>query len=331
MRKRSLLRRSGLAAFAALAAGLSAAPAPAAEGPWAPSRPIRFVVPFPPGGANDIVARQLAVRLSEQLGQQVVVDNRGGANAIIGTEVVVRAAPDGHTILIIPAGHAINPQVQKKLPYDSVNDFAPIGLIGNGAYVLVTSPATPARNVAELVAWLKARPGQVNFASSGVGNLTHLAAELFKLTAGVDVAHVAYKGGAQAMTDVMGGQVAMFFSTVAVAAPQIRGGKVRAQGVTTARRSQALPDVPTIAEGGVPGYEVDGWYGLLAPRGTPRPVIERFNRELSAAMAPAEMKERLLASGVEANPGPPEALRAVIERDIAKWAKVFKAAALRIE
>jgi len=273
----------------------------------------------------------LGQRMAERLGQQVVIDNRGGANAIIGTELAARATPDGYTMLIVPAGHAINPSVQKKLPFDSIRDFASIGLIGSGAYVLIVHPGVPARGITELIAWAKTRRGQVNFASSGVGNLTHLAAELFKAAAGVEMTHVVYKGGGPALVDVMAGQVALFFATVASSGQQIRAGKVRALAVTTGRRSQAMPELPTIAEAGVPGYEVDGWYGLLAPRGTPQVAIARLNRELVAVVSETDMRERLLANGVEANPGAPEAFIALIERDIAKWDRVVKQAGLKPE
>jgi len=316
-------------AFAALCVASMAAGQVAAQ--TYPVRPVRLVVPFPPGGANDVVGRMIAIRLAERLGQQIVVDNRGGANAIIGTEVVARAAPDGYTILIVPAGHSITPSVQSKMPYDSVKDFAAIGLIGNGAYVLVAHSSVPARNAGELVSWLKGRAGQVNFASSGVGNLTHLAAELFRATTGVQMTHVAYKGGGPALTDLMSGQVSLFFATIAASVQFIKAGRIRALGVTTARRAQALPDLPTIAESGVPGYEVDGWYGLLAPRATPPAVVARLNRELGVVLAADEMRDRLIAAGVEARPSAPQEFSALIERDIRKWAKLVREAGIKIE
>jgi tripartite-type tricarboxylate transporter receptor subunit TctC len=323
MKRRSIQAARLLAALLAVCAGAAAQDYP--------TKPIRLVVPFPPGGANDIIGRIVALRLSERLGQQVVVDNRGGANAIIGTEIVARANPDGYTILIVPAGHSINPSVQARLPYDSVKDFSAIGLIGSGAYVLVANNAVPARTAGELVTWLKARPGQVNFASSGVGNLTHLAAELFQSMTGTRMTHVVYKGGGPAVTDVMSGQVSLFFATVAGSAQFIRSGKLRAIGATTARRAAALPDVPTLGETGVPGYEVDGWYGLLAPRAMPAPVIGRLSRELSAVLAPDDMRERLMAVGVEARPSTPQEFVALIQRDIGKWVKLVKQTGLRLD
>lgn len=298
---------------------------------WQPNRPVRFIVPFPPGGAVDVIGRIVASRLPERLGQQVVVDNRGGANAIIGTEITAKAAPDGHTILIVPAGHAITPSVTRKLPYDTLKDFAAIGLIGNGAYVLVVNPELPAKTVSEFVALAKARPGQLNYASTGHGNATHLAGELFKVLAGIDMVGVNYKGGGPALTDVIGGQISAFFSGVASGSAQIKAGRVRALGVTTARRTAALPDVPTIAEAGVPGYEVDGWYGLLAPKATPAAVINRFNVELAALVASAEMKERLLAAGIDARASSPAEFHDRIARDITRWSEVVKKARIAVE
>ena len=248
-----------------------------AQAQWSPNRPVRLIAPFPPGGAVDVIGRIVSSRLPERLGQQVVVDNRGGANAIIGTEIAAKAAPDGHTILIVPVGHSITPSVTRKLPYDTLKDFAPIGLIGNGAYVLVVNQGVAARSVSEFVTLLKSRPGQLNYALTGHGNATHLAAELFKVLTGVDMVGINYKGGGPALTDLIGGQISAFFSGVASGAAQIKGGKIRALGVTTARRTAALPEVPTIAEAGVPGYEVDGWYGLLAPAATPAAVSTLLN------------------------------------------------------
>ena len=302
-----------------------------ADAQWSPNRPVRLIVPFPPGGAVDVIGRIVAARLPERLGQQVVVDNRGGANAIIGTDLAAKAVPDGHTILIVPAGHAITPSVMRKLPYDTLKDFAAIGLIGNGAYVLVVNPAVPAKTVSEFVALAKARPGQLNYAYTGHGNATHLSGELFKVLAGIDMVGIVYKGGGPALTDVIGGQVPAFFSGVASGAAQIRAGKLRALGVTTSRRSAALPDVPTIAEAGVPGYEVDGWYGLLAPKGTPAAVIRRFNAELAAVTSLAETRERLLAAGVDARASSPAEFHDRIALDITRWAEVVKKARIAIE
>lgn len=242
-----------------------------------PSRPVRLVVPYPPGGANDIVARLLAPKMGERLGQNVVIDNRGGGNTLIGSEIVAKSAPSGYTILIVAAGHAINPSLYAKLPYDTARDFAPIALIGDGAYVLVAHPSAGMVSSADLIALAKSKPGKIAYASSSIGNLTHLAAELFNSLAGIKMLHVPYKGGNPAMTDLLGGRISVFFSTVAVARPHLQSGKIKGLGVTTAKRTPALPNVPTIAESGLPGYEVSGWYGLVAPTATPKAAIVRLH------------------------------------------------------
>jgi tripartite-type tricarboxylate transporter receptor subunit TctC len=296
-----------------------------------PVKPVRLIVPFPPGGAVDVIGRIVTSRLPERLGQQVVVDNRGGANAIIGTDLAAKAAPDGHTILIVPAGHSITPSVMRKLPYDTLKDFAAIGLIGNGAYVLVVNPGVAAKTVGEFIALAKARPGQLNYAYTGHGNATHLAGELFKVLAGIDMVGIVYKGGGPALIDVIGGQVPAFFSGVASGAAQIKAGKLRALGVTTAQRSAALPDVPSIAEAGVAGYEVDGWYGLLAPKATPAAVIRRLNTELAAVLSMDEIRERLLAAGVDARASSPAEFHARIARDIIRWSEIVKTARIAVE
>jgi tripartite-type tricarboxylate transporter receptor subunit TctC len=313
----------------AVFAGVVALPAHAAE--WAPKRPVRLIVPFPPGGAVDSIARIVAVALPERLGQQVVVDNRAGANAIIGSELVARAVPDGQTILIVPNAHAITPSVTRKLPYDTVKDFAPIGLVGNGAYVLVVAPSLPAKSVNDFVGLAKARPGQLSYAFTGHGNATHLAGELFKLLGAVDLLAVNYKGGGPAITDVIGGHVTAFFAGTSSSTPHIKAGRLRALGVTTTRRSAALPDVPTIAESGLAGYEVDGWYGILAPAATPAAVIARFNRELAQVLSATETKDRLLAVGIEASASTPAEFRDRIARDMARWAEVVKKARIPVE
>lgn len=295
-----------------------------------PAKPIRMVVPFPPAGAVDIIGRIVALPLSERLKQQVVIDNRGGANAIIGTEIVSHASPDGYTVLIVPAGHAINPSAHKKLPFDTVRDFTPIGLIGHGAYLLVCNSAVPAKNVRELITWLKSQPGKVPFAASGVGNATHLAAELFASMAETPILPVFYKGGGPALNDLLGGQVQLFFATVASSVGHLRSGKIRAIAVSTLKRAAALPDIPTVAESGLPGYEVDGWYGLLAPARTPQAIVERLNRELSDALNDHDLRDRLLAAGVDARASTPQELGEIIARDIDKWAKLIRSSGMRL-
>lgn len=289
-----------------------------------PTRPVRLVVPYPAGGANDIVARLLAPKMSEQLGQNVVIDNRGGGNTIIGSEIVARAAPNGHTLLIIAAGHAINPSLYPKLPYDTARDFAPVVLVGDGAYVLVAHPAAGVATVADLIAAAKSRPGQMSYASSSTGNLTHLAGELFNALAGIRMLHVPYKGGNPAMTDLLGGRVAVFFSTVAVARPHLQSGKIRGLGVTTARRTQALPGMPTIAEAGLPGYEVSGWYGLVAPAATPKTAIVRLHAAAQFALRQADIREKLLGVGVEVVEITTAQFGDKINAELAKWEKLVK-------
>jgi tripartite-type tricarboxylate transporter receptor subunit TctC len=285
---------------------------------------VRLVVPYPPGGANDIVARLLAPTMSEQLGQNVVVDNRGGANTIIGSELVATAAPNGHTILIVAAGHAINPSLYPKLPYNTARDFAPIALVGDGAYVLVAHPSLALASSADLIALAKTKPGQIAYASSSIGNLTHLAAELFNSLAGIKMLHVPYKGGNPAMLDLLGGRVSVFFSTVAVARPHLQTGRIKGLGVTTARRSLALPDMPTIAESGLPGYAVSGWYGLVAPAATPKAAIGRLHSVVQGALRQAEIKEKLLGVGVEVVDATTAQFGKLITAELAKWDKVVK-------
>ena len=289
-----------------------------------PSRPVRLVVPYPPGGANDIVARLLAPSMGAQLGQNVVVDNRGGANTIIGSELVATAAPNGHTILIIAAGHAINPSLYHNLPYNTARDFAPIALVGDGAYVLVAHPSLALASSADLIALAKSKPGQIAYASSSIGNLTHLAAELFNSLAGIKMLHVPYKGGNPAMLDLLGGRVSVFFSTVAVARPHLQTGRIKGLGVTTARRSLALPDVPTIAESGLPGYAVSGWYGLVAPAATPKAAIGRLHSVVQVALRQTEIREKLLGVGIEAVDATTARFGELITAELAKWDKVVK-------
>ena len=289
-----------------------------------PSRPVRLVVPYPPGGANDIVARLLAPSMGAQLGQNVVVDNRGGANTIIGSELVATAAPNGHTILIIAAGHAINPSLYHNLPYNTARDFAPIALVGDGAYVLVAHPSLALASSADLIALAKSKPGQIAYASSSIGNLTHLAAELFNSLAGIKLLHVPYKGGNPAMLDLLGGRVSVFFSTVAVARPHLQTGRIKGLGVTTARRSLALPDVPTIAESGLPGYAVSGWYGLVAPAATPKAAIGRLHSVVQVALRQTEIREKLLGVGIEVVDATTARFGELITAELAKWDKVVK-------
>ncbi len=296
-----------------------------------PTRPVRLVVPYPPGGANDAVARLLSPKVTEQLGQQLVVDNRGGGNTIIGSELVAKAAPDGQTLLMVAAGHAVNPALYPKLPYDTARDFAQVVLIGDGAYVLVAHPSAGVATVTELIAAAKAKPGQIAYASSSTGNLTHLAAELFNSMASVKMLHVPYKGGGPAMLDLLGGRVAVFFSTVAVARPHIQSGKIKALGVTTGKRSAALPNLPTIAEAGLPGYDVSGWYGIVAPAKTSDTTIQRINSVVRVALQLPEIKDKLLALGVEAGDVSAAQFDKFLRADLLKWAKVAKPLGITME
>ncbi|MBX9904001.1 MAG: tripartite tricarboxylate transporter substrate binding protein [Burkholderiales bacterium] len=289
-----------------------------------PTRPVRMVVPYPPGGANDIIARLLAPSLTQQLGQNVIVDNRGGGNTLIGSEIVATSAPNGYTLLVVAAGHAVNPALYKKLPYDTARDFVPVAQFGDGAYVFVAHPGAGVSSNAELIALAKAKPGQVAYASSSTGNLTHLAAELFNSLAGIKMLHVPYKGGNPAMADLLAGRVQVFFSTVAVARPHLQSGKIKALGVTTPKRTPALPNVPPIAEAGLPGYAVSGWYGLVAPKGTPKAAIERLHGVIQLALRQPDIKERLLGVGVEAVEVSSAEFGKLIDTDIAKWIKVAR-------
>ena len=294
-----------------------------------PSRPLRLVVPFAPGGTNDTVGRIVAETLSARLGQPIVVDNRAGANSIIGSEIVAQASPDGHTMVIVAAGFAVNPSLRMKLPYDSLRDFAPVGLVGSGPYLLAVHPSVRAKSVSEFVAWVKARPGQVNYASTGIGSPPHLAAELLRNTAGLDIVHVPYKGGGAVLPDLLAGRIPMFFGSVSTLAPHIRGGKLRGIAVTTPKRSPAMPELPTFMESGLKDYDVTGWYGILAPGKTPRAIVDRINTELRRVLGDPETRSRLAQRGIEPTPGSAADFTALIRREIPKWAKVMKAAGIK--
>src|SRR4051812_48707441 len=288
-----------------------------------PTHSIRLIVPFPPGGATDILARAVAQRWTETLGQAVVVDNRPGAGGNIGSDLVAKAAPDGYTLLMGTVGtHAVNPSLYSQMPYDHIKDFAPVILVAAVPNVMEVNPSVPAKTVAEFIAYAKANPGKINFASSGSGTSIHLAGELFKVMTGVQMTHVPYKGSAPALSDLMGGQVQVMFDNLPPSLPQIKAGKLRALAVTSAQRAPALPDVPTVAEAGLPGYEASSWFGVLAPAGTPPAVIARLNGEVAKWLATPDAKERMLATGANAIGGSPEDFAAHIRSETAKWAKV---------
>jgi tripartite-type tricarboxylate transporter receptor subunit TctC len=288
------------------------------------TKPIRLVVGYAPGGPNDILARLLADKLVDRLGQSVIVENRPGADSIIATEMVARSAPDGTTLLLTTGSHTIHPSVYTKLPYDIVRDFAPIMVVAATGYILVVHPSVPVSSVKELIALAKAKPGQLSYASAGAGGPNHLGMELFKSMAGIDMVHVPYKGGAPAIADMVGGQVQVMFSAMAPALPQVKSGKLRALAVSGAKRSSAVPDLPTVTEAGLPGYEVTGWYGLMAPAGTPRSTIDRLHNELSAILKLPDVRERLMGIGVEPVGDTPEHMRDYMKAEIAKWAEVVK-------
>ncbi len=294
-----------------------------------PARPIRLVVASSPGGASDILARMLAQKLSEELGQQVVVDNRGGASGVIGTDIVAKAVPDGYTLLIIQPSLTINPSMIRKLPYDAVRDFAPVSLVVDAAQIMTVNPAVPAKNVKELIALAKAKPGELMFGSPGVGTSPHLVAELFKLTAGVDMPQVLFKGSGMAFISLMSGEVSVAFSTVLSALPHVKSGKMRALGVTSPKRVAVVPDVPTIAESALPGFDTSQWFGILAPARTPRPIIDRLYQALLRGSSSPDVKERLMAQGVDVVNRKPEEFAAVIKRELVQWAKVIKAAGIK--
>jgi tripartite-type tricarboxylate transporter receptor subunit TctC len=293
-----------------------------AQAAW-PERPVTLVVPYTPGGVTDALARVVATALAGRLKQPVVVDNRAGGGANIGAALVAKANPDGYTLLMGSAAtHAINASLYKKLSYDPIKDFAPISLVAEVPNVLVVNPSVPAHNVKELIAYAKAHPGQLNFGSSGAGGTIHLSGELFKSMAGVQMTHVPYKGSAPAVNDLLGGQTQVMFDSSVV--PYVKAGRLRALGVTSARRSSALPDVPTIAEAGLPGYEATAWFGILAPAGTPKPVIAKLNAEISAVLRDPAVTKWMAGQGFEAAGGTPADFAAHIRKETAKWARVVK-------
>jgi tripartite-type tricarboxylate transporter receptor subunit TctC len=315
-------------AFALGALAISAA----AHAQVYPSKPIRMIVAYPPGGGTDIVGRMVAQKLSEALGQNVVVENRGGASGNIGTEIAARAAPDGYTVLMgNVAPNAINVSLFRNLPFDPVADFAPVSLIASTPNLLVVHPATPARTVKEVIALARARPGTLNFASAGVGSSSHLAGELFRVLAGADIVHVPYKGAGPAMVDVLSGQVQLYFATMPAAMPHVKSAKLVPIAVTSARRSRAMPDAPTIAESGVTGYEASTWYGLLAPARTPGAAVARLHEGVLKILGDAALRERLADQGFEPVGDSPEEFAAYIKSEIAKWGKVIRDARIQAE
>ena len=307
----------------------------ATTGAWAqdyPSRPVTLIVPYAAGGGNDVMARIVAEKMSRSLGQQIVIENKGGAGGSIATRQVAKAAPDGYTLGLGGTGtHAINPTLYPNVGYDPRKDFAPVGLIATSALVVLVNTSVPAKTIGELIALAKHDPGKLNYASAGVGSGIHLGAELFATMAGVKLTHIPYKGSAPALTDLVGGHVAIYFSSLPPAIALIREGKVRALAVTGPQRSALLPDLPTVAEAALPGYESVLHYGIVAPAGTPRPIVEKLNAAMRAALADADVRERIMADGAEPLAGSPEDYAADIDREETKWSKVVKVSGAKVE
>ena len=316
----------GLALALAMSSG-------AAHGqPAYPAKAIRMVVPFPAGGTTDILARVVGQKITEATSQQVIIDNRPGAGGNIGTEIAAKALPDGYTLLTDPGSTlTINPSLFAKLPFDPLRDFAPVTIIAAVPNLLVVHPSLPVKSVKELISLARSRPGKLNYASTGAGQSTHLSMELFKLMAAVDVTHIPYKGSSPALTDLLAGQVTLMFDNMPSCLPHVKAGKLRALAVSTLKRSPALPQLPTVAESGLPGFEVSVWFGVLAPAGTSRDIVSRLNAIIVNALTSADVRERLAGQGAEPIGNTPEQFTAQMERDLVKWAKVVKDANIKLD
>jgi tripartite-type tricarboxylate transporter receptor subunit TctC len=295
-----------------------------------PAKPVRVIIPFPPGGINDTVGRLVATQLSTRLGKQFVVDNRAGAGGVVGTELTANAPKDGYTLLVISLAHAVNPWLYK-LPYDPIKAFAPVAIVASAPNVITVHPSLPVHSVKELVALAKEKPGQVQYASAGVGSFMHLGGELFKLSAGVNLLHVPFRGAGPAMIDILGGHTKVAFATTLTAPPYVRDGKLRALGIGAATRSPALPDVPTVAEAGVPGYEVSNWIGIVAPTGTPQQIIDKLHQEISAIQDSSEVARQFAAEGAEAMRMSSAAFGDYMVAEMAKWERVVREGGIKAE
>jgi tripartite-type tricarboxylate transporter receptor subunit TctC len=295
-----------------------------------PTKPVRLIIPFPPGGSNDVVGRMIASQLSERLGKQVIVDNRAGAGGVTGTDIAAKSPPDGYTILVISLAHAVNPSLYK-LNYDPIKSFVPISILATGPNVLAVNPGVPANSVKDLIALAKQKPGQLHVAHAGVGSFQHLGSELFKLMAGVDIVMVPFRGGGPSMIDVIGGHSQMMLGSLIQTVPHIRSGKLRALGTGGSKRSPVLPDVPTIAEAGVPGYEAVNWWGIMAPAGTPQPIVDKLHKELAVVLASDETKQRFSTEGAEVVQMSSSEFGKFIETEMTKWGKVVKDANIKAE
>jgi tripartite-type tricarboxylate transporter receptor subunit TctC len=295
-----------------------------------PTKPVRMIVPFPPGGGNDLLARIIGQKLGDTWGQPVIIDNKPGGNTIVGTEALARAAPDGYTLMLTSSSHVIIPSLLN-LPFDAIKDFAPVTTVSLSELVLAVNPEVPAKTVRELIALAKSKPGQLNFASGGSGNPNHLAGEMFNSVAGTKVVHVPYKGGGPALTDLVGGQVQMFFVASAVVLPFLKTGKLNALAISGGHRLAALPDVPTFTEAGLPNFDVGQWYAILAPAGTPKPVIDKVAADVAKALALPDVKEKLAAQGMEPFVTSPAQLGELMNKDLARYAKLIKSADIKME
>ena len=295
-----------------------------------PNRPVRLIIPFPPGGSNDVVGRMIGDQLSKQLGKQVVIDNRGGAGGVIGTEIVAKAPADGYTLLVISLAHAVNPWLYK-LPYDPIKAFAPIGVMGSGPNVVAVNPELPVKSIKELVALAKQKPGDLQYASAGIGSFQHLGGELFKLEAGIDMLHVPFKGGGPAMIDVIGGHTKVMFSSLVQTTPHLKTGKLRALGVGSKERSKVLPDVPSVAEAGVPSYEAVNWWGIVAPAGTPQPIIDKLHAALTASQDTPEVEKQFASEGATVVKKSPTEFGAFMVSEMNKWEQVVKKGGIKAE
>lgn len=323
-----LFTRRAAALAAAFAIAAFTAPTLHAQAAWPTGKPIRIVVPFAPGGTTDIVARLIGQHLGPALNTTIVPDNRAGANGITGSDIVAKSAPDGYTLVIVAPGHASNVTLHKKLPYDTLNDFEPIMLLLQQPSLLVVHPSVPANTTGELLALARAKPGTLNYASGGNGSSQHLAAAMFADMAKLEMTHIPYKGSAPAEADLLGGQVSLMFASMVSVLPQVKQGRLRALAVSSDKRSAAVPDLPTVAESGVPGYAAVAWAGLLAPKGTPKAIVDRLNAEVTRVLTLPEVKERLNGLGAEFAPNTPSQFDAFIRSEITRWAAVIKSANL---
>jgi tripartite-type tricarboxylate transporter receptor subunit TctC len=325
------MRSSWLMSVAAVLATLGLADAASAQGAY-PAKPIRMIVPFPPGGGTDILSRLVAIKLTESVGWQIVVDNRGGAGGNIGLDAAAKAAPDGYTMVMGQTSNlTINPSLYSKLPYDSLKDFTPVSVVASSPIAFMVFAKAPYRTLKDLIAAGKAKPGEVTFATTGNGTVGHLTGELIQRIAGVRYVHVPYKGSAQAFPDLLGGRIGFFLASLETAIPQMKAGAIRTLAVTSAQRVPALPDIPTVAESGYPGFETTTWYGILVPKGTPQPIVARLSTEIVKVLESADVRERMAANGgATIKPGP-AAFDAQLKSELTKWSRVIREANVKIE